>query len=287
MPCDRMQVIGCTHASPPLLSTRALMTLPRAVSDRLMRVASFSRSPDACVLLCRSLPARSTRFSLPTRMWPPPCISQCVFALPDRLGRMSCWRRREIPAHLCCHPLSHLHGDDEHGVRAQGLLVHQRRPPPTCSSCPPATTRGYHLNTHGAGMRSMMSYSDTARSPPQVWHLEDLLHFCRALHDDGRQPPDVDAGRAVLPHIQRLVRLLGKQVPHVFIVHLQEGHPHLHVQMLWSCSMAQLEATMKIGQRLADGVVAAEEQRLCDPPGTAGGCCAARHAQICAGTPAG
>uniref|UniRef100_A0A672HEY6 Uncharacterized protein n=1 Tax=Salarias fasciatus TaxID=181472 RepID=A0A672HEY6_SALFA len=50
-------------------STSAEMTFPRADSDRLIFVASFSRSPWAPVLVCRSLPARSTRLSFPTRMW--------------------------------------------------------------------------------------------------------------------------------------------------------------------------------------------------------------------------
>jgi hypothetical protein len=114
------QVPQC--GSPPFLpSTSALMTLPSALRDRLILVASLRRSPGACtrsvckrvvvecvcvcggggglkasthththtavhagegvarvcahapvapVLLCRSLPARSTRLSLPTRMWP-------------------------------------------------------------------------------------------------------------------------------------------------------------------------------------------------------------------------
>uniref|UniRef100_A0A3Q2Y3E8 Uncharacterized protein n=1 Tax=Hippocampus comes TaxID=109280 RepID=A0A3Q2Y3E8_HIPCM len=52
-----------------LPSTRADMTFPKAESDRLILVASFSLSPCAPVLVCLSLPARSTRLSLPTRMW--------------------------------------------------------------------------------------------------------------------------------------------------------------------------------------------------------------------------
>uniref|UniRef100_A0A3B3SYI4 Uncharacterized protein n=1 Tax=Paramormyrops kingsleyae TaxID=1676925 RepID=A0A3B3SYI4_9TELE len=50
-------------------STKAEMTLPRAERDRLILVASLSRSPCTPVLLCLSLPARSTRLSFPTRMW--------------------------------------------------------------------------------------------------------------------------------------------------------------------------------------------------------------------------
>ena len=49
-------------------STSADMTFPSALSERLIFVASFSRSPLACVLLCRSEPAKSTRFSFPTVM---------------------------------------------------------------------------------------------------------------------------------------------------------------------------------------------------------------------------
>ena len=51
-----------------LPSTRAEMQLPRAESERLIFVASLSRSPVACVFDCRSEPARSTRLSLPMRM---------------------------------------------------------------------------------------------------------------------------------------------------------------------------------------------------------------------------
>lgn len=41
------------------------MTLPKAESDKLIFVASFSLMPVACVLDCRSEPAKSTRLSLP------------------------------------------------------------------------------------------------------------------------------------------------------------------------------------------------------------------------------
>ena len=51
-----------------LPSTSAEMQLPSALRDMLILVASFSRSPVACVLDCRSDPARSTRLSLPMRM---------------------------------------------------------------------------------------------------------------------------------------------------------------------------------------------------------------------------
>uniref|UniRef100_A0A3B5BLB6 Uncharacterized protein n=1 Tax=Stegastes partitus TaxID=144197 RepID=A0A3B5BLB6_9TELE len=53
-------------------STRAEMTFPRAERDRLILAASFRRFPLAPVLLWRSLPARSTMFSFPTRMWSSP-----------------------------------------------------------------------------------------------------------------------------------------------------------------------------------------------------------------------
>lgn len=51
-------------------STNADITFPSADSDKLIFVASFRVSPLAPVLLCRSLPAKSTMFSFPTRMWP-------------------------------------------------------------------------------------------------------------------------------------------------------------------------------------------------------------------------
>uniref|UniRef100_A0A671Z233 Uncharacterized protein n=1 Tax=Sparus aurata TaxID=8175 RepID=A0A671Z233_SPAAU len=53
-------------------STRAEMTFPSAERDRLILAASFSRLPFAPVLLWRSLPARSTMLSFPTRMWSSP-----------------------------------------------------------------------------------------------------------------------------------------------------------------------------------------------------------------------
>mmetsp|Transcript_49792 Transcript_49792/g.82625 ORF Transcript_49792/g.82625 Transcript_49792/m.82625 type:complete len:206 (-) Transcript_49792:509-1126(-) len=49
-------------------STSAEIQLPRAERERLIFVASLSRSPEACVLDCRSEPAKSTRLSLPMRM---------------------------------------------------------------------------------------------------------------------------------------------------------------------------------------------------------------------------
>lgn len=51
----------------PLPSTSAEMTLPRAESERLILHPSFNRSPVAPVLLARSDPARSTRFSCRAR----------------------------------------------------------------------------------------------------------------------------------------------------------------------------------------------------------------------------
>jgi len=48
-----------------LVSTNAEITLPRALNDKLILVASFSVSPVAPVLLCRSEPAKSTIFNFP------------------------------------------------------------------------------------------------------------------------------------------------------------------------------------------------------------------------------
>ncbi len=65
------RLLGMFPRGAPLLpSTSALMTLPSEDSERLILLASLSRSPAAPVLLWRSLPAKSTRFSLPTRMLP-------------------------------------------------------------------------------------------------------------------------------------------------------------------------------------------------------------------------
>lgn len=46
-------------------STNAEMTLPKAIKERLILVASFSLSPVQPVFACLSLPAKSTRFSFP------------------------------------------------------------------------------------------------------------------------------------------------------------------------------------------------------------------------------
>jgi len=51
-----------------LPSTNADITFPRAESDKLILVASFKRVPSAPVFDCLSLPAKSTRLSLPTRI---------------------------------------------------------------------------------------------------------------------------------------------------------------------------------------------------------------------------
>ena len=45
----------------------AEMTLPKAERERLILEPSFKRTPDAPVFFWRSLPARSTRFKVPTR----------------------------------------------------------------------------------------------------------------------------------------------------------------------------------------------------------------------------
>lgn len=47
-------------------STKADITLPRALSDKLILAAYFMPSPVAPVLLCLYEPAKSTRLSLPT-----------------------------------------------------------------------------------------------------------------------------------------------------------------------------------------------------------------------------
>ena len=53
----------------PVQSILPVSILHMYLSERLIFVASFRRSPVAPVLLCRSEPARSTMFSLPTLMW--------------------------------------------------------------------------------------------------------------------------------------------------------------------------------------------------------------------------
>uniref|UniRef100_A0A8C6M6N3 Uncharacterized protein n=1 Tax=Nothobranchius furzeri TaxID=105023 RepID=A0A8C6M6N3_NOTFU len=71
-------------------STRAEMTFPRAERDRLIFVASFSRSPWAPVLVCLSLPARSTRLSFPTRMWFSPSTPSSLHSTV--MTKMACER---------------------------------------------------------------------------------------------------------------------------------------------------------------------------------------------------
>uniref|UniRef100_A0A3B4C4D6 Uncharacterized protein n=1 Tax=Pygocentrus nattereri TaxID=42514 RepID=A0A3B4C4D6_PYGNA len=88
------------------------MTLPRAESDRLILAASFRRSPLTPVLACRSLPARSTRLSLPTRMWLRPSGPGCPHSTV--MVKMACERelcsfmlvkpteRARFPAFITC-----------------------------------------------------------------------------------------------------------------------------------------------------------------------------------------
>uniref|UniRef100_A0A4W5MZ31 Uncharacterized protein n=1 Tax=Hucho hucho TaxID=62062 RepID=A0A4W5MZ31_9TELE len=73
-----------------LPSTRAEMTFPKADRDRLILVASFRRSPWAPVLVCLSLPARSTRFSFPTRMWFSPSTPSSLHSMV--MTKMACDR---------------------------------------------------------------------------------------------------------------------------------------------------------------------------------------------------
>uniref|UniRef100_A0A8C6SK97 Uncharacterized protein n=1 Tax=Neogobius melanostomus TaxID=47308 RepID=A0A8C6SK97_9GOBI len=71
-------------------STSAEMTFPSADSDRLIFVASFSLSPCAPVLVCRSLPARSTRFSFPMRRWFSPSTPSSLHS--TAMTKMACDR---------------------------------------------------------------------------------------------------------------------------------------------------------------------------------------------------
>eukprot|EP00960_Hanusia_phi_P033367 750431-Hanusia_phi.AAC.1 len=62
------------------MSASAMITLPRADSDLLMLEASLSRSPDALVAFCLSLPARSTRFRHECRCFVSPSAVRCVLS---------------------------------------------------------------------------------------------------------------------------------------------------------------------------------------------------------------
>jgi len=57
-------------------STKAEITLPRAVKDKFIFIASFNLWPVALVLLYLSEPAKSTKFNLPAlKVSFPPIIS--------------------------------------------------------------------------------------------------------------------------------------------------------------------------------------------------------------------
>ena len=112
--------------TPALPSTRALMTLPSADSDRLMRADSRRRSPVAPVALCRSLPARSTRFSLPTRIALPaaaPWQAKCHVLTPHPVALL------DFSAFLCVHCFWRIAGCTE---CAQGHGAPGQPHPPDC-----------------------------------------------------------------------------------------------------------------------------------------------------------
>ena len=56
-------------------STKADMTFPKALKDKLIFAASFILSPVAPVLLCLSDPAKSTKLSFPTLNFDSPVTS--------------------------------------------------------------------------------------------------------------------------------------------------------------------------------------------------------------------
>lgn len=80
------------------------MTLPSAERDRLMRVASRSLSPVARDLPTRSQPARSTRFSFPTRTAAckvTPC-SQPVMPPAERSSGGAFYTIEDVLYLFCC-----------------------------------------------------------------------------------------------------------------------------------------------------------------------------------------
>ena len=85
-----------------LPSTRALMTFPSAERDKLIFVASFRRSPVACVFDCLSLPARSTRFSLPTVMCSPVLTVPVESQHSTMIVKIAC--DLELPAFMAVAP---------------------------------------------------------------------------------------------------------------------------------------------------------------------------------------
>ncbi|CAG5928390.1 unnamed protein product [Menidia menidia] len=67
--CSSLVSFESRYGTCPLRpSANAEITFPRADRERLILAASFRRSPWTPVLVCRSLPARSTRLRRPTRM---------------------------------------------------------------------------------------------------------------------------------------------------------------------------------------------------------------------------
>lgn len=80
-------------------------------------------SPVAPVLLCRSLPARSTRLSLPTRIWPS-CAMKTAQSSSATAHNVTCRQASTSEAHRGWALLYGLNGDGEHRVGAGAVLVH-------------------------------------------------------------------------------------------------------------------------------------------------------------------
>ena len=63
---------------PLACATKALMTLPNSDKLVLILAPSFKVAPEAPVLFCRSLPARSTRLTFANRPRASVCVCVCV-----------------------------------------------------------------------------------------------------------------------------------------------------------------------------------------------------------------
>ena len=85
-----------------LPSTKADITFPRALRLRFILVASFSRSPVACVLDWRSEPAKSTKLSLPTVICSP-CRTLPVESQHSTMIVKMAWDL-ELPAFMAVAP---------------------------------------------------------------------------------------------------------------------------------------------------------------------------------------
>lgn len=114
--CSRRVSFESRKGTCGLPEARALMHMPSIVSDRLIARASVALSPVERLFLRRSLPARSTRYSLPTLTW----------VVNEGLGVQGAAGVR--PAGRLVFPAW------SHRMSGSGPLLHAVRCPPVCGA---------------------------------------------------------------------------------------------------------------------------------------------------------